>query len=129
MSAGNQAEEVFIQYNNKIPEFSTDRWKYPSHKVSVVHAIPCCKNIAVRHKDLGAGIIYTLTDEMKGGRGLWQSPQGGVIFFHIDSDTWQVGNIHLFGYSKLIISGEFLCNRFSWLGLFVFICSMSWRCS
>ena len=25
--------EVFIQSNSKLPELSTDRWKYPSHKV------------------------------------------------------------------------------------------------
>ena len=26
--------EVFIQSNSKLPELSTDRWKYPSHKVN-----------------------------------------------------------------------------------------------
>ena len=27
--------EVFIQSNSKLPELSTDRWKYPSHKVNL----------------------------------------------------------------------------------------------
>ena len=87
---GKDEEEVFIQVNPKVPELSTDRWKYPSHKVSVVHTVPCCKNLAVRHKDLGSGSIYTLTDLTRGGRGVWQSPQGGVIYFHSVSQTWQV---------------------------------------
>ena len=26
--------EVFIQSNSKLPDLSTDRWKYPSHKVT-----------------------------------------------------------------------------------------------
>eukprot|EP00090_Calanus_glacialis_P021264 TRINITY_DN32824_c0_g1_i1.p1 TRINITY_DN32824_c0_g1~~TRINITY_DN32824_c0_g1_i1.p1 ORF type:complete len:262 (-),score=56.28 TRINITY_DN32824_c0_g1_i1:93-824(-) len=89
---GQDEEEVFIQVNPKVPELSTDRWKYPSHKVSVVHTVPCCKNLAVRHKDLGSGSIYTLTDLTRGGRGVWQSPQGGVIYFHSESQTWQVSS-------------------------------------
>ena len=28
--------EVFIQSNSKLPELSTDRWKYPSHKVNLL---------------------------------------------------------------------------------------------
>ena len=57
--------EVFIQSNSKLPELSTDRWKYPSHKVksqpaanikrkrqiaqvTLVHAVPCCRAVVVR---------------------------------------------------------------------------------
>ena len=31
--------EVFIQSNSKLPDLSTDRWKYPSHKVTNLSAL------------------------------------------------------------------------------------------
>ena len=44
-----EEEEIFIQINPKLPELTSDKWKYPSHKVSVVHTIPCCKTITVKN--------------------------------------------------------------------------------
>merc|ERR1712181_79023 len=83
--------EVFIQSNSKLPELSTDRWKYPSHKVTLVHAVPCCRAVVVRHKELpGGGTLYTLTDLTREGRGVWQCPQGGVLFFQ--APAWQLSS-------------------------------------
>ena len=45
-------EEVYIQLNSKLPELTTDKWKYPSHKVSLVHTVPCCKTIKIKHPTL-----------------------------------------------------------------------------
>ena len=87
---GTEGEEIYIQMNPKVPELATDRWKYPSHKVSIVHTVPCCKNLAVRHRELGPGTTYTLSDLILGGRGVWKSPQGEVIYYHSISHTWQV---------------------------------------
>ena len=50
-----EEEEVFFQLNPKLPELTTDKWRYPSHKVSVVHTVPCCKNIRVHQKTEGGG--------------------------------------------------------------------------
>ena len=40
-----EPEEIYIQHNNKMPELTVDKWKYPSHKVSLVHSVPCCKTM------------------------------------------------------------------------------------
>ena len=55
-TSGEDGEEIFFQQNPKLAELTTDRWKYPSHKVSLVHTVPCCKTLAVRDKH-GAGLL------------------------------------------------------------------------
>ena len=55
-TAGEEEEEIFLQLNPKLAELTTDRWKYPSHKVSLVHTVPCCKTLLVKDKD-GAGLL------------------------------------------------------------------------
>ena len=55
-TSGEEEEEIFLQLNPKLAELTTDRWKYPSHKVSLVHTVPCCKTLLVRDKD-GAGLL------------------------------------------------------------------------
>ena len=35
----------------------------PIFQVTLVHAVPCCRAVVVRHKELpGGGTLYTLTD-------------------------------------------------------------------
>ena len=86
-----EEEEVVIQANPKVPELSTDKWKVATHKVSVVHEIPCCKTLVVKHKDLAHDVKYLLGALVRGGRGVWQAKQGGVIFFSIKANAWLVG--------------------------------------
>ena len=45
-------EEIFLQLHSKLPELTSDKWKYPSHKVSIVHSIPCCKTLIIKHNKL-----------------------------------------------------------------------------
>ena len=51
-----EEEEIFFQQNLKLRELTTDRWRYPSHKVSLVHTVPCCKTLVVRDNH-GAGLF------------------------------------------------------------------------
>ena len=48
----NLKEEIFLQLNSKLPELTSDKWKYPSHKVNIVHSIPCCKTLIIKHHKL-----------------------------------------------------------------------------
>ena len=45
-------EEIFLQLNSKLPELTSDKWKYPSHKVNIVHSVPCCKTLIIKHLKL-----------------------------------------------------------------------------
>ena len=85
-----EEEEVIIQANPKVPELSTDKWKLPTHKVNVVHEIPCCKTLVMKHKDLTHDGKYLLGALVRGGRGVWQSKQGGTIYFSIKDSSWLV---------------------------------------
>ena len=51
-------EEMFIQYNTKLPELTSDKWKYPSHKISLVHTIPCCKTLTIKHKSFNGLYLF-----------------------------------------------------------------------
>ena len=53
-----QEEEIFIQYNTKLPELTSDKWKYPSHKISLVHTIPCCKTLTIKHKSFNGENLF-----------------------------------------------------------------------
>ena len=55
-----EEEEVFFQLNPKLLELTTDKWKYPSHRASVVHTVPCCKNIVVKPESEEPGEIILL---------------------------------------------------------------------
>ena len=41
-----------MQYNSKIPDLNSDKWKYPSHKASLVHSVPCCKTLALNGSNI-----------------------------------------------------------------------------
>ena len=57
-------EEIFLQLNSKLPELTSDKWKYPSHKVNIVHSIPCCKTLIIKHNKL-QGITFELYTDLK----------------------------------------------------------------
>merc|ERR1712156_519567 len=44
--------------------------------------VPCCKTIKIKHPILNGGKIFGLTDNVLGGRGVWESADEEVIFYH-----------------------------------------------
>ena len=46
-----------MQYNSKIPDLSSDKWKYPSHKASLVHSVPCCKTLALNGSNIKGFLV------------------------------------------------------------------------
>lgn len=92
--AEEEEEEVVIQTNPKLPELSAKKWETPTHKVNVVHEIPCCKHLTMRHSGLSSTTRLMLGSLARGGRGVWQSKNGTTILFSVKDRQWQVRYIH-----------------------------------
>ena len=92
--AEEEEEEVVIQTNPKLPELSAKKWETPTHKVNVVHEIPCCKHLTMRHSGLSSPARLMLGSLARGGRGVWQSKNGTTILFSVRDRQWQVRNSH-----------------------------------
>ena len=92
--ADEEEEEVVIQTNPKLPELSAKKWETPTHKVNVVHEIPCCKHLTMRHSGLSSPTRLMLGSLARGGRGVWQSKNGTTILFSVRDRQWQVRNSH-----------------------------------
>ena len=92
--AEEEEEEVVIQTNPKLPELSAKKWETPTHKVNVVHEIPCCKHLTMRHSGLSSPTRLMLGSLARGGRGVWQSKNGTTILFSVRDRQWQVRNSH-----------------------------------
>ena len=94
-----EGEEVFIQHNPALSSLCPDRWRYPSHKASLVHTVPCCKILVAAHTtftltDQVGSVLVCQSDErcagqVREGRGVWVEPGGGAVQF--EGGLWRMG--------------------------------------
>ena len=90
-----EEQEVIIQPNPKVPELSAKKWEVATHKVNIVHEIPCCKTMMMKHSNLTSNTADTrlsLGSLVRGGRGVWQTKQGTVLYFNMRRKQWEVSS-------------------------------------
>ena len=90
-----EEDEVIIQANPKVPELSAKKWEVATHKVNIVHEIPCCKNMMMKHSNLTStgDTRLSLVGLVRGGRGVWRTKQGTVLHFNMKKKQWQVKHL------------------------------------
>ena len=76
----------------KVPDLSAKKWETASHKVNIVHEVPCCKTLMMKHNNLTSNqeTRLTMSSMVRAGRGVWLTKQGTALLFNMKKKQWQV---------------------------------------